>query len=63
MKKQDIINYNNITQTHGPYFRHGIWIRYTPNGNLWYKGHYINDIKYGYWIENRFKPETVFYIK
>ena len=53
----------NITPRNNKKQAHGLWLCYYNDGNLGYKGHYINDIKYGYWIENRFKPETVFYIK
>jgi antitoxin component YwqK of YwqJK toxin-antitoxin module len=29
--------------------RHGYWERYHPNGNLWWKGNYINGEPDGYW--------------
>lgn len=31
---------------------HGLWIHYNSIGNLDYKGHFINDKEYGYWIDN-----------
>ena len=40
----------NITNEIGQ--RHGLWIHYRYNGNLGYKGKYINDLNYGYWIDN-----------
>ena len=43
---------------------HGLWIYYLPDGNLWFKGHFINDIRHGYWMNNwTNKPETTFYLK
>lgn len=29
--------------------RHGYWEKYYPNGNLNYKGYYINDKRHGLW--------------
>jgi antitoxin component YwqK of YwqJK toxin-antitoxin module len=29
--------------------RHGYWETYWSNGQLWYKGNYINGYKDGYW--------------
>ena len=31
---------------------HGLWIFYYNNGDLMFKGHLINSIRYGYWNEN-----------
>lgn len=31
--------------------RHGYWERYNPNGQILYKGMYINGVEYGYWEE------------
>jgi antitoxin component YwqK of YwqJK toxin-antitoxin module len=28
--------------------RHGYWEQYYPNGNLWYKGNYVNGERDGY---------------
>ena len=28
---------------------HGLWERYYSNGNLFYKGEYINGKRHGYW--------------
>ena len=44
--KQNIIPKNNKKQPHG------LWIFYYPNGGIWYKGQYLNDIEHGYWIGN-----------
>ena len=30
-------------------YKHGYWEKYCPDGNLWYKGVYINGLKDGYW--------------
>ena len=59
MKKQDLKPYNNKGQQHG--FR----IAYVYDGNLYYKGQYLNDIEHGYWIGNwkRQKPNITFHIK
>ena len=46
MKKQSLSPFNNKNQAHG------LWIYYLPDGNLWFKGHFINDIRHGYWIDN-----------
>ena len=41
-----------------------LWIRFYDNGNVYIKGIYINDVKYGYWIDNWInKPEITFYLK
>ena len=58
--KQNIIPKNNKKQPHG------LWIFYYPNGGkLWYKGHWVNYIEYGYWIKNtiRIHPHVKFYVK
>ena len=31
--------------------RHGYWIRHYDNGQVWYKGNYVNDNRDGYWEE------------
>ena len=51
----------NITNDIGQ--RHGLWIVY-DNGNLWFKGQFINDKEYGYWISNwsMFKSQMIFYL-
>ena len=46
MNKRDIVPYNNKKQPHG------LWIRYHSRGNLWFKGQFINNIRYGYWYDN-----------
>ena len=57
--KKDILPRNNKGQLHG------IWSDYLSNGTLFRKGHYINGIRYGYWIGNwsYFKPSLTFYLK
>ena len=30
----------------------GLWLTTKTNGNIWYKGQYVNYIEYGYWIDN-----------
>ncbi len=40
--------------------RHGYWEKYYPNGNLDYKGYYINDKRYGVW-EGYFKNGNLMY--
>ena len=57
--KQDITPKNNKDQ------RHDFWISYYSDGNLSYKGQYINGNYYGYWISNSriFKSQINFYIK
>ena len=29
---------------------HGYWELYLPNGQLWYKGNFVNGNKVSYWI-------------
>ena len=57
--KKDILPRNNKGQLHG------IWSDYLSKGTLFRKGHYINGIRYGYWIGNwsYFKPSLTFYLK
>ena len=58
--KRDIQPYNDKKQAHG------LWLYYLNNdGYVLYKGHYINGIRYGYWIGNwsYFKPSLTFYLK
>ena len=41
-----------------------LWIRFYDNGNVYIKGIYINDVKYGYWIDNWIYSKNItFYIK
>ena len=44
---------------------HGLWIIYLSNGKLCYKGQYVNNIRYGYWIYNGFYliPQIKLYLK
>ena len=60
MKKQNLNPYNNKANPHG------FWIRYKKDGNLWYKGQYINNVEYGHWIDNwidKSKSTITFYLK
>ena len=58
MKKQNITPRNNKNQAHG------LWIMYGNHDNLWYKGHYINNVQYGHWIDNWVnKHQIIFLIK
>lgn len=45
MKKQNLTPFNNKVQYHG------FWITYKFNGDLSYKGQYVNGKEYGYWID------------
>ena len=55
----------DITPKNTKFQRHGLWIYHFSNGNLYYKGQYINDIQYGYWIENWYseKAQAILFIK
>ena len=56
--KKDILPRNSKNKAHG------LWIYHFSNGNLYYKGQYINDLKHGYWLENWiYKSKVRFYIK
>ena len=59
MKRQNLTPFNDKEQAHG------FWIVYNTNGSMFYKGQYVNYIKYGYWIDNWFinKPYIAFVIK
>jgi len=39
----------NITPKNDRGQRHGIWEWYHPNGELWFKGNYLNGKSEGYW--------------
>ena len=54
----------NITPKNDKNQRHGLWIAYTSN-NIWSKGYFINDIRYGYWYRSRFNPndKITFYLR
>jgi antitoxin component YwqK of YwqJK toxin-antitoxin module len=43
MKNKDIKPRNENNQPHG------YWEQYHVNGQLWYKGNYVNGIRHGYW--------------
>ena len=57
--KQNIKAINNKEQ------RHGFWVHYINNNELWFKGNYVNGIRYGYWIYNGFYliPQIKLYLK
>ena len=58
MKKQSLSPFNNKNQAHG------LWLNYYNKGNLGYKGQYVNDKEYGYWIQNwTNKPEITLHLK
>ena len=38
---------------------HGLWIIYLSNGKLCYKGQYVNNIRYGYFIDNLNKKQKI----
>ena len=56
--KQDIKPKNNKNKAHG------LWITYYSN-DICYKGHYINDLENGYWIDNwSCRPyQVIFHLK
>jgi len=57
MKTIDITPLNNKNQ------KHGYWERYYLNGDLQYKGYFINDNCNGYWEHyEMFKPDIIKYI-
>ena len=43
MKNKDITPYNESDK------QHGYWESYWNNGNLWYKGNYVDGKQHGYW--------------
>ena len=43
MKSKDITPYNEQGK------RHGYWEYYHKNGQLWFKGNYVNGNRHGYW--------------
>jgi antitoxin component YwqK of YwqJK toxin-antitoxin module len=43
MKNKNITPYNENGE------EHGYWEYYWSNGNLWYKGNYVDGKKHGYW--------------
>ena len=38
-----------LNQTDAQGLRQGLWERYWPNGNLWWKGSYLNGKQTGLW--------------
>ena len=58
MKQQDIKPKNNNGQ------KHGLWISHFNNKSLYYKGYFINGVRYGHWIYNLGRsPQITLYIK
>ena len=59
MKRQNLTPFNDKGQSHS------LWINYTYNGYLRYKGQYVNGIQHGYWIGNwtMSKSKITFFIK
>ena len=43
MKTKDITPLNDKGE------RHGYWEHYYSNGQLWFKGNYVNGNRHGYW--------------
>jgi antitoxin component YwqK of YwqJK toxin-antitoxin module len=43
MKNKNITPYNELGQPHG------YWEHYWSNGQLFYKGNYVNGKRHGYW--------------
>ena len=41
----------NISSYNDKNERHGYWVVYHLNGNIRYKGNWVNDTKNGYWEE------------
>ncbi len=57
--KKDITPYNEKGE------RHGYWEKYYLNGNLWYKGNYVNGNRHGYWEwyhDNGKLKDKIYYI-
>ena len=60
MANNNIMSFNEKNQLHGYYER------YWYNGNLWYKGHYINGERTGFWEIYHINGEIyeeIFYVK
>ena len=57
--KKDILPRNSKNKAHG------LWIFYSNNGKIRFKGKFINGLEHGYWIINRTmsKSKVRFYIK
>ena len=54
----------NITPRNNKLDRHGYWEVYWTNGNIAYKGYYINGEQVGYWEYYKFNgelEEQIFY--
>ncbi len=53
MKTKDIRPYNDKGE------RHGYWESYYSNGQLGYKGNYVNGIKHGYWESYHYNGKLI----
>jgi antitoxin component YwqK of YwqJK toxin-antitoxin module len=53
MKTKDITPYNDQDK------RHGYWEVYYENGQLMYKGNYVNGIKHGYWESYHYNGKLI----
>ena len=51
MEQKKELNLINLFNAKGE--KHGYWESYYDNGNLSYKGNYVDGIKHGYWEEYR----------
>jgi len=47
MEQKKELNLINLFNAKGK--RHGYWEVYYDNGNLWYKGNYVDGKEHGYW--------------
>ena len=44
--------------------KHGLWISHFNNKSLYYKGYFINGVRYGHWIYNLGRKHRItLYIK
>ncbi len=41
--------------------RHGHWENYFMTGDVMFKGHYINNVELGYWINNLGEKDATLY--
>ena len=47
MEQKKELNLINLFNAKGE--KHGYWESYYDNGNLWYKGNYVDGKEHGYW--------------
>jgi antitoxin component YwqK of YwqJK toxin-antitoxin module len=50
----------NITSYNDKGQPHGLWESYYPNGNLSFKGHYLNGQKHGYWESYHYSGQLMY---